>query len=162
MLTIKECNDFMSYARLAASQSLCIKKKVGAVLTVHSPVSGKYQYLNSSYGGWISACNVNAEGLCPRKYISDWQQDGCHSIHAEQRLIMNTLFRYHNFFDVDSKLKNKSTLFVTHGPCDQCIKFCVFVGVNRIIYEIDYKTNYAKWNKHIEIIKLSDIKDELS
>ena len=128
----------MFQAHKMAKKSVCLKKKVGAVLV------RKYDVLivGRGYGGAKDPCKV-----CVRKQY-DWQQDGCWAVHSEPRAI----------FDYFSKYRYKSDLsdfvmFVTHGPCDQCIKYCYELNITTMVYDISYNNDYSKWSGIVDIYR---------
>lgn len=135
----------------AKSNSRCTKKVVGSYLMgIEAKEDGEevlHDYLG--YGGPSEGthCKINEDGLCPRKYMN-WAQDGCWSVHAEQRALIAAGF--------DLNPEYEWTMLVTHGPCDQCLKFMHHAGVSTVIYDVEYKTDYSKWEGKIKIISLAD------
>ena len=133
--------------------SLCLKKKVGAVL--YDPLSGKE--VGVGYGGAVVPCEH-----CVRKEY-EWQQDGCWSIHSEMRAIFDAMSQPTiNMHGVGgSPIFRKSfknhVMFVTHGPCDACIKLCHLFGIPLIIYDKDYHNDYSKWDGKIKIQKKGEL-----
>lgn len=123
-----------------AEQSPCLKKKVGATLLSLSPG----QFLGDGYGGAVVPCE-----RCVRKEY-EWQQDGCWSVHSEMRAIFDAIRIGHKDF-------SNCVMFVTHGPCDQCIKLCHFMGIKKILYDVDYHNDYSKWKDKIKIQKRGEL-----
>lgn len=132
--------DRMKEAFKEAEKSPCLKKKVGAVFV------GEFTgtTLSKGHGGVQKpySCEV-----CVRKTYT-WQQDGCWSIHSE----MNALFHYFKQYGFHDRLQSVCC-FVTHGPCDQCLKYLRRFGVMNVFYSIPYKTDYSKW-KDMNIVEI--------
>jgi len=129
----------MEQAFQIAEFSPCLKKKVGAVLldSLTLDIRGK------GFGGASIPCKE-----CLRDKLI-FQQDGCWSMHSELR----TLFYYFNKYGFKEDLSNLIML-TTHGPCDSCIKYCVYFKIPTMIYFHPYKTDYIKWQNQIKIYQL--------
>lgn len=152
----------------ADNHSNCSKKKVGAVL-IGLDRMNHVNLIFDGYGGPVvpeNNCALDENGLCPRKSLL-WTQDGCWSMHAEERALLNT-YLYAKERSSDLSRHNlhghypnvhKFVMVVTHGPCDQCIKFMVNAGVDLCVYDIDYRTDYSKWSQFIQIKSLRDLKN---
>jgi len=156
MLRLKECNDFMRMAGLAAEKSTCHKIKIGAVLGVYTNKLDCYYKASSGYHGFIESCKIDKQGLCPDKIK-------CLAIRSEQRALIEALsFFGRTLFDTNNKIRFESALFLTHNPCDDSVKLCVYTGIKRIIYKEMYTgICYDKWEPYIEIIWFEDIKNDL-
>lgn len=123
--------------------SPCLKKKVGAVLIDMHQGIGRGE-INFGHGGAVVPCTE-----CVRKKYK-WQQDGCWSVHSEMRAILDAL-------SMGRKDFSKCVMFVTHGPCDQCIKLCHLMGIPLMIYDEDYHNDYSKWEGKIKIQKRGEL-----
>ena len=141
---LTEAEMMMEVAWAESEKSECLKKKVGAILTVRPKDDMGLIILGYGYGGWIHKCET-----CVRK-IHEWQQDGCWSIHSEVRAIFNALEAcgYRTF--------EKGLMFTTAGPCDQCLKYMAFFKIPRVIYSVPYHNDYTKWNGIIEVCRLNE------
>lgn len=132
---------FMNQAWLASESSPCVKKHVGAVLVDIDDMA----VVGAGYGGDIHACDP--KDPCGKKIAGNvFFQDGCFAVHAELR----AMFSYMNgrmFIDPvhTRNVMDGLTMFVTHGPCDQCMKYMSYFGVSRVIYDEPYKVDYQKW-----------------
>lgn len=136
--------DFMERAWEVANKSGCYKKRVGCVFTIIS--GGKEHVLVEGYGDIAEHrdrfyCEPTRVGdVCSRDNPEDiWYETGCPSVHAEHRAMEELRRRGH--FD---KLYNV-TVYVTHGPCDGCLKMLDMAGVSTVYYDIPYKTDYSHW-----------------
>lgn len=127
----KEPNDntFMKAAWKAAEKSTCLKKSVGAVAVFRNKIVTR-------------ACGGNQNWpceTCAREDIEDtYYGDECPSVHAE----MNCIVRLLRMTEIPME---EVTIYVTHGPCDACLKLCDLVGVPRVVFDKPYKTNYDHW-----------------
>lgn len=129
---------------LAADCSKCLKKRVGAILVNNFPVT---RILGTGFGGAKEVCKE-----CLRKEL-EWTQDGCWSVHAEIRAMMDYFDRYGWNKDL-----SHTVMVTTHGPCDQCIKYMNLFSIPYVIYDKEYKTDYSKW-KTIKIYSIKEIKE---
>lgn len=135
---IRTVHYYLEEAHKAAKSSPCLKKKVGAVLV--DPEVG--DIISSGFGGANFPCEK-----CVRKEY-EWQQDGCWSIHSEIRAILN----YLPLINGGGPLSLAGMyMFVTHGPCDQCIKYMEYFGIERVYFDVPYHNDYSKWKGKIEI-----------
>lgn len=136
-----------------AGLSTCLKKKVGAVL--FNVIQGRV--MGIGHGGAVVPCE-----RCVRKEY-EWQQDGCWSIHSEMRAIFNSMNKpTANMHGVGGPPVFRSNfkdciMFVTHGPCDQCIKLCHLFGIPLMVYDEDYHNDYSKWDGKIRIQKRGEL-----
>lgn len=140
--TLNQIRHALSCAYSEAENSTCLKKKVGAAMV--SKQSGKL--LSVGHGDPATPCKE-----CTRK-TREWTQDGCWSIHAE----LATMFNYFDMAGYTHPLKD-CVMVVTHGPCDQCLKYMSYFGIDVVIYDQDYKTDYSKWENKIRVYKLKDL-----
>lgn len=138
--TFKHLEDLMKQTHEEALNSPCLKKKVGALLININSI----QIKGRGYGGSVTHCKI-----CVRKQY-EWQQDGCWSIHSEVR----ALFDYFKNFGYPNHILRNCIMMTTHGPCDQCIKYCHYFGIRAMIYDIPYHNDYSKWTDKINIYRL--------
>lgn len=123
--------EVMSLAWLSANSSNCLKKKVGAVI---SDVHGNPIALG--YGG----AEAGECAKCVRGDSEDeWFGDECPSVHSEMRAVIQAYNKgMSGEFD-------EAIVYVTHGPCDACLKLLDFVGVREVVWDEPYKTDYEHW-----------------
>lgn len=140
-----ECDidPIMKQAWAMSKQSQCLKKKVGAVLV--NTIS--LEIVGYGYGGAKHTCKK-----CLKKEV-EWSQDGCWAVHSELRALFN-------FFSNQGFQKSLSNCFmvVTHGPCDQCLKYMDYFGIPFVIYDKEYHNDYSKWYGKIEVFNLEKFK----
>lgn len=128
--------EIMDLAWKASERSTCLKKKVGGVLARGSNM------LEARCGSPEVACKTCARDDEKDSYFGD----ECPSVHAEMNCIVKAL--QHGEKDLSD-----CTMYTTHGPCDACLKLCDLVGIKRVVYEKEYKTNYKHWPR-IGVVKL--------
>lgn len=123
-------DGFLKAAWEQSEISLCIKKKTGAVLVHNGKVIGE---------GWGDRFgSVRCEACARDEGAHTFHGDGCWSVHAEMRAVFNAMERNNSIpFE-------ECTMYVTHGPCDACMKLMHFVGIRTVVYDIPYKTNYKE------------------
>lgn len=118
---------FMSIARVVASRSNCVKRKVAAVITVDRRI------IATGYNGTprgVQNCN---EGGCPR--CNSFAPGGtdlgeCLCSHAEENAI--TQSAYHGV-----RVRG-GTLYSTFCPCLMCTKMIINAGISEVVYSAAY------------------------
>lgn len=133
---------FMQIARLVASRSTCIKRKVGAVIVKDKRI------ITTGYNGPPSDFPHCTEETCLRLNIpSGEQQERCWGLHAEQNAIIQAAI-----MGVSIK---EGTVYCTHQPCIICTKMLINVGIKRIVFAGEYPDLLA-----IEMINRANISME--
>lgn len=118
---------FMSIARVVASRSNCVKRKVAAVITKDRRI------ISTGYNGTprgVPNCN---EGGCPRCNAfaeGGTRLDECLCSHGEENAI--TQAAYHGVIVRDG------TLYTTFSPCLTCTKMIINAGIAEVVYNVDY------------------------
>jgi dCMP deaminase len=118
---------FMNIARVVATRSNCVKRKVAAVITIDRRV------ISTGYNGTprgVTNCN---EGGCPR--CNAFGPGGadlgeCVCSHAEENAI--TQSAYHGVS------VRGSTIYSTFCPCLMCTKMIINAGVAEVVFSADY------------------------
>lgn len=129
----------MNVAWTASKESRCLKKKCGAVIISRGEV------IATGYGDRDGeACTE-----CARDKKEVFYSDGCYSVHAEMRACIKAL--QNGFSDWSN-----AVVYVTHGPCDACLKFLNHLGVRKVIYDKPYKTDYKGHWPLIEVLSLTE------
>ncbi|HXZ85999.1 MAG TPA: deaminase [Myxococcota bacterium] len=114
---------FMSIARVVASRSNCIKRKVGAVIALDRRI------ISTGYNGTprgIRNCN---EGGCPRcagAAEAGTRLDECLCSHAEENAI--TQSAYHGVS------VRGGSVYTTFCPCLICTKMIINAGLSEVVY----------------------------
>lgn len=118
---------FMSIARVVASRSNCVKRKVAAVVTIDRRI------ISTGYNGTPRGTRNCNEGGCPRcNSLAEGgtRLDECLCSHAEENAI--TQAAYHGV-----SLKG-ATIYSTFSPCLQCTKMIINSGIVEVVYQSDY------------------------
>ena len=118
---------FMSVARVVASRSNCVKRKVAAVVTIDRRI------VSTGYNGTPRGVRNCNEGGCPRCNSfgpagSDLSE--CLCSHGEENAI--TQAAYHGV-----PLRG-ATLYSTYCPCLLCTKMIINAGISEVVYNSDY------------------------
>jgi dCMP deaminase len=118
---------FMSIARVVASRSNCVKRKVAAVVTIDRRI------ISTGYNGTPRGTRNCNEGGCPR--CNDLAPGGtglgdCLCSHGEENAI--TQAAYHGV-----SLRG-ATIYSTFSPCLQCTKLVINAGLAEVVYNADY------------------------
>lgn len=125
---------FMGIAKVVASRSNCIKRKVAAIVVKDKRI------ISTGYNGTPRGTKNCNEGGCPR--CNDLSSEGtkleeCLCSHAEENAI--TQAAYHGI-----SLKD-STLYCTLAPCLICTKMIINSGIKEVVYNIEYSLNSASF-----------------
>jgi len=118
---------FMGIARVVASRSNCVKRKVAAVVTIDRRI------ISTGYNGTPRGTRNCNEGGCPRcnnLVPGGTRLDECLCSHAEENAI--TQAAYHGV-----SLKG-GTIYSTFSPCLQCTKMIINAGLHEVVYQNDY------------------------
>ena len=121
---------FMSIAKVVASRSNCIKRKVAAVIVKDRRI------ISTGYNGTPRGAKNCSEGGCPRcsgMAASGSALDECLCCHGEENAI--TQAAYHG-----TSLKG-STLYTTFAPCLLCTKMIINSGIVEVVYNQEYPLN---------------------
>ncbi len=121
---------FMSIAKVVATRSNCMKRKVAAILVKDRRV------ISTGYNGTPRGAKNCNEGGCPR--CNSMAESGtalneCLCCHGEENAI--TQAAYHG-----TSLKG-ATLYTTFAPCLLCTKMIINSGITEVIYNQDYPMN---------------------
>ncbi|NQU45216.1 AAA family ATPase [bacterium] len=114
---------FMNIAAVTATRGNCIKRHIGAIITVNK------QIVSTGYNGTpkgITNCN---EGGCPRCLSfadSGTKLDECLCVHAEENAIVQAAC---NGISIQG-----GTLYTTFCPCSYCAKSIINAGLVEVVY----------------------------
>ena len=109
---------FCNMATLTATRSSCNRLHVGCVLVLDNRVVAQ------GYNGYLSGAQHTA-------LIRDGHNIG--TIHAEQNAVLDCAKR--------GVSCNKTTAYITHYPCFNCIKLLAAAGIKEIKYIEDYNND---------------------
>ena len=118
---------FMSIARVVASRSNCVKRKIAAVIVKDRRI------ISTGYNGTprgVTNCN---EGGCPRcnRFGESGKDLGeCLCSHGEENAIVQA--SYHGISLRDA------TVYITLSPCLLCSKMIINAGIREVVYNAAY------------------------
>jgi dCMP deaminase len=118
---------FMSIARVVASRSNCVKRKVGAV------IARDRRIVSTGYNGTPRGVRNCNEGGCPRCNAfahGGTRLDECLCSHGEENAI--TQAAYHGVS------VRGGTIYTTFCPCLMCTKMIVNAGLEEVVYNAEY------------------------
>jgi dCMP deaminase len=118
---------FMAIARVVASRSNCVKRKVAAVITRDRRI------ISTGYNGTPRGTLNCNEGGCPRCNSfaeGGTRLDECLCSHGEENAI--TQAAYHGV------LVKGGTLYTTFSPCLICTKMIINSGLTEVVYNAEY------------------------
>jgi dCMP deaminase len=121
---------FLNIAKVVASRSNCMKRKVAAIIVRDRRV------IATGYNGTPRGARNCNEGGCPRcngMAKSGTSLDECLCCHGEENAI--TQAAYHG-----TSLKG-ATLYTTFAPCLLCTKMIINSGILEVVYNQDYPLN---------------------
>ncbi len=118
---------FMSIARVVASRSNCVKRKVAAVITRDRRI------ISTGYNGTPRGTRNCNEGGCPRCNSfakGGTRLDECLCSHGEENAI--TQAAYHGVS------VRGAALYTTFAPCLTCTKMIINAGIDEVAYNAAY------------------------
>jgi dCMP deaminase len=121
---------FMNIAKVVASRSNCMKRKVAAIIVRDKRV------ISTGYNGTPRGTRNCSEGGCPRcnnLATSGTSLDECFCSHGEENAIVQA--SYHGV-----SLKD-AIIYTTFAPCLQCSKMIINSGIREVIYNTEYPLN---------------------
>lgn len=118
---------FLDIATRLAEESHCISLKVGAVIVKDNRIIS--MGYNGTPAGTINCDEALKTGIYNKEQHHEWSL--INEIHAEMNALM---FAVKSGISVDG-----CTMYVTHQPCDQCLKNICQSGIKRVVYITPYK-----------------------
>jgi dCMP deaminase len=121
---------FMDIARVVASRSNCMKRKVAAVIVRDKRI------ISTGYNGTPRGTRNCNEGGCPRcnnMATSGTGLEECLCSHGEENAIVQA--SYHGVSLQDA------TIYSTFAPCLMCAKMIINSGIREVVYNLDYPLN---------------------
>jgi dCMP deaminase len=121
---------FMNIAKVVASRSNCMKRKVAAIIVKDKRV------VSTGYNGTPRGTRNCNEGGCPRcnsLAASGTALEECLCSHGEENAIVQA--SYHGV-----SLKD-AIIYTTFAPCLQCAKMIINSGIREVIYNMEYPLN---------------------
>lgn len=118
---------FMNIAKVVASRSNCIKRKVASILVKDRRI------ISTGYNGTprgVKNCSDGGCARCNRFGESGKNLSECVCSHGEENAIVQA--SYHGISIKDS------SLYSTYSPCLLCTKMIINAGIAEVIYNADY------------------------
>jgi dCMP deaminase len=118
---------FLSIARVVASRSNCVKRKVAAVITRDRRI------ISTGYNGTPRGTRNCNEGGCPRCNgfaEGGTRLDECLCSHGEENAITQAAFH--------GVSVRGGTLYTTFSPCLTCTKMIINAGIEEVAYNASY------------------------
>ncbi|MBI5046112.1 cytidine/deoxycytidylate deaminase family protein [Candidatus Micrarchaeota archaeon] len=118
---------FMGIAKVVASRSNCVKRKVAAIIVKDKRV------ISTGYNGTPRGAKNCSEGGCPR--CNNFTESGknleeCLCSHGEENAIVQA--SYHGISIKDS------VIYTTFSPCLLCTKMIINSGIKEVVYNVEY------------------------
>ena len=126
---------FMNIAKVAASRSNCLKRKVAAIIVRDKRI------ISTGYNGTPRGTRNCNEGGCPRcnsMASSGTSLDQCLCSHGEENAIVQAAYHGVGLSD--------STIYSTFAPCLLCAKMIINSGIAEVVYNQDYPLNNNAFN----------------
>ncbi|MBN2233126.1 MAG: cytidine/deoxycytidylate deaminase family protein [Deltaproteobacteria bacterium] len=126
-------NYFMDIARLVATRSTCIRRRVGAVIVKDNRI------LSTGYNGTPSGIVHCVDRGCLRDELgipSGERHELCRGLHAEQNAIIQAA--YHGV------CINGGSMYCTNQPCIICAKMIINAGLKAIYITESYADPLAR------------------
>jgi dCMP deaminase len=121
---------FMNIAKVVASRSNCIRRKVAAIIVRDKRV------ISTGYNGTPRGTRNCNEGGCPRcngVAASGTALDECLCSHGEENAIVQASYHGNSVKD--------AIIYTTFAPCLQCAKMIINSGIREVIYNTEYPLN---------------------
>jgi dCMP deaminase len=121
---------FMSIAKVVASRSNCMKRKVAAIIVKDCRI------ISTGYNGTPRGAKNCNEGGCPRcnnMAPSGTSLEECLCCHGEENAITQAAFH-------GTSLKG-AVLYTTFAPCLLCTKMIINSGIEEVVYNQNYPLN---------------------
>jgi dCMP deaminase len=118
---------FISIARVVATRSNCVKRKVGAVIALERRV------ISTGYNGTPRGTRNCNEGGCPRCNSfaeGGTRLDECLCSHGEENAITQAAFH--------GVAVRGASIYTTFAPCLMCTKMIINAGIEEVAYNAAY------------------------
>ncbi len=139
---------FLSFARLAASRSTCLRRKVGAIIVKDKHI------ISTGYNGAPKGVRHCIETGCLRERLgipSGQRHELCRGLHAEQNAIIQAAL--HGISTEDG------IIYCTNQPCVICAKMIINAGIKKVIYQDGYTDDLSSEMLNeagVELIKMEN------
>ncbi len=113
---------YLTIAGVVASRSTCPKARVGAVLVREGSI------ISTGYNG-----SPVGEGHCAEVGCNEVAGHCQRAVHAELNALLQAAKHGNS--------TNGAALYITHFPCNHCLKAIKNAGIREIVYETPYKNH---------------------
>jgi len=132
---------YLRMARIWASNSYCRRRQVGALLVKEKMI------ISDGYNGTPSGFENECEDASgdTKSYV----------LHAEANAITKVA--------KSNNSSEGSTLYITTSPCMECSKLIIQAGINRVVYEEEYRITDGLdllRRAHIALVHIPEIGEE--
>lgn len=124
---------FMEIAFLVSKRSVCIRRKVGAVLVKDGHI------IATGYNGPPKGIEHCSESTCIRNKLNiphGKRHELCFGLHAEQNALIQSA--------VHGTPCIGATIYITTHPCIVCTKILINAEIERIVYVGDYPDELSR------------------
>lgn len=124
---------FMEVARVVATRSTCLRRRVGALLVLDRRI------LATGYNGTPAGLAHCSEAGCLRDELQvppGTRHELCRGLHAEQNAIIQAA--------IHGVAIKGASLYCTHYPCVVCAKMLINAGISSLFLGEDYPDELAK------------------
>ncbi len=124
---------FLNIAKLVATRSTCLRRRVGAVVVKEK------QVLATGYNGAPTGLEHCDQVGCLREELnvpSGERHELCRALHAEQNAFLQAAKHGVSL--------EGGTLYITTQPCSICAKMIINAGIKKIVIEGEYPDEFAK------------------
>lgn len=143
---------FMDFADRTAKESNCVKYSIGCVIVKDNRILS-HGY-NGTVAGFINCSDKfkNHDMTNKENRLIHREWSAAFEVHAEMNGLM---YAAKSGLSVDG-----ATMYVTHKPCNGCMKHIIPAGIKRIVYKHDYDdpNPHNDINKLLTFIKLEKFK----
>lgn len=123
---------FMAITKLVSTRSVCLRRKVGAILVVNKRI------IATGYNGppkGLEHCDVKGCIRDIQNIAHGEHQEICRGLHAEQNALIQSA--------LSGSTCKGATIYITHQPCNVCAKMLINAEIVRIVYSGDYPDTHA-------------------
>ncbi|HPV66435.1 MAG TPA: deaminase [archaeon] len=125
-------------------KSLCLRKKIGAVVVKNGRIIGSGYNGNSPS---IPPCSVIGCAKDHFKFRPGQRNELCTGMCAEQRAMIDAIKKGYDLKGAE--------LYSTYSPCVSCVRYMIEFGIKKVFYKIDYRDAFSR-----QIQKLGKIERE--
>lgn len=109
---------YMNTADKISENSYCKRLKVGAVIVTKN--GAMFPGFNGTLPGFPNICEIDENTT-----------NEAITVHAEQNALYKML--------KEGVSADGATIYVTHSPCEQCVKMMISCGISRVVYKNEYR-----------------------